>query len=49
MDKPEDRTIGSLQTVRWRLVEGLCEIDEQIKYLERCKEVQAKEQNETKT
>ena len=40
-EKPviEDRTIGSLQTVRWRLVESLCEIDKQINYLERCKEI----------
>lgn len=45
MDKPEDRAIGSLQTVRWRLVEALCEIDEQIKYLEKCKEVQERGEN----
>ena len=32
--KNEDRLIDALRVLRWRLIEGVNEIDKQIKYLE---------------
>ena len=37
--RPEDRLIGCLDIIRWRLVEAICEIDKQIAYLERLKKI----------
>lgn len=35
---PEDRTLQSLMTIRWRLVELIATIDKEYDYITRCKE-----------
>ena len=40
--RPEDRIIDALQVIRYRMVTVITEIDKQVDYITRCKEVMTK-------
>ena len=40
--KKEDRLILTLETIRWKLVDTITEIDEQIKRIEKCRDRKTK-------
>jgi len=43
--QPEDRAITSLEIVRMKIVDALCRIDKELKYLDRVKDVNKKKRN----